>query len=89
MWNTVKNKNISPLEKYGLLLEFDQVFGLSLDLLPTQHRIPNEIRLLAEQRQEAKDKKDYVTADNIRKQIENKGYLIEDQERLYHIKQKN
>jgi len=89
LWNTVKNKNISPLEKYGLLLEFDQVFGLSLDLLPTQHRIPNEIRLLAEQRQEAKDKKDYVTADNIRKQIENKGYLIEDQERLYHIKQKN
>jgi len=89
LWNMIKDKNLSPVEKYSLLLDFDQVLGLKLDLLPTQHTIPHEIRLLANQRQEAKDKKDYVTADNIRKQIENKGYLIEDQESGYQLKLKN
>lgn len=89
LWNTVKSKDLLPVEKYKLALDFDHVFGLKLDLLPTQHLIPKEIMLLANQRQEAKDKKDFITADNIRKEIENKGYLIEDQVNGYQIKLKN
>jgi cysteinyl-tRNA synthetase len=68
---------------YKLALDFDAVFGLSLDKTaqPEQNgeeNIPEEIMALVEARAAAKKAKDYKTADQIRDQIIKAGYLLSD-----------
>lgn len=68
---------------YKLALDFDAIFGLSLDKTaqPEQNgeeNIPEEIMALVEARAAAKKAKDYKTADQIRDQIIKAGYLLSD-----------
>lgn len=76
MWEMLKS-NLSPKEKLNLLYDFDQVFGLKLAEV-TEQKIPEEIIKLAEERQIARKNKDFTKSDKIRKQINEKGYMIED-----------
>lgn len=77
VWELVKDDNISKGEKYATLLSFDKVLGLKLSEIK-QVETPIEIEELLLKRQEAKDVKDFSTADEIRKQIESLGYEILD-----------
>ncbi len=86
-WEMIDNKNIPEAEKYSLLLKFDQIFGLKLSEI-TLDVIPNEIIQLAEARQKARKEKNYQKADQLRRKIESRGYLIEDTEIGYKIKSK-
>ncbi len=76
MWEMLKS-NLSPQEKLDLLFDFDKVFGLKLNEL-TEHIIPTEIMNLANQRLILREKKNFVKADILRKEIEKKGYILED-----------
>lgn len=76
-WDMLKS-NIPSQDKLDFLFEFDQVFGLKLSNIPSPPNIPNEITKLAQDREEARKKGDFKTADDLRKKIEEKGYLIED-----------
>jgi cysteinyl-tRNA synthetase len=49
-----------------------------LNLLEKTTGIPEEIKRLAKKRQEARQAKDFTLADLIRKEVEDKGYLIKD-----------
>jgi cysteinyl-tRNA synthetase len=79
MWETVKDKNLPNAEKKNLLLEFDKIFGLGLSEIK-QLKIPDNIKELAQQREQARQEKNWQEADKIRKEIEVLGYEIKDTE---------
>lgn len=83
MWEMLKS-NISSNDKLDLVLEFDQIFGLKL-AETKQDKIPEEIINLAEQREKARKQKNFIEADRLRKEVENKGYIIEDKSDKYTI----
>ncbi|MCX6811286.1 MAG: cysteine--tRNA ligase [Candidatus Berkelbacteria bacterium] len=62
-----------------IYLMADKVLAINLtELVSLKKEIPLEILKLAEERQKAKDSKDFKLADKIRKEIEDKGFKIED-----------
>ncbi|OGG30300.1 cysteine--tRNA ligase [Candidatus Gottesmanbacteria bacterium RIFCSPLOWO2_01_FULL_46_9] len=78
VWNVAKHK-LDPREKYKLLMEFDRVLGLDLDRESLTPEAPSEdIQELVKRREALRQKKMFGEADELRKQIEEKGYEIED-----------
>ncbi len=74
VWEVVKS-NIPAPDKYDLLIDFDEVLGLKLNII---EEIPQEIRKLAEKRQKLREEKKFAESDQIRKILEKKGYTLED-----------
>ena len=91
LWTMLKEM---PKSKYvfDAALKMDTVLGLSLDTAEaeqeTAEEIPAEIVELAAKRAEAKTQRDYKTADELRQQIEERGYMIADKKDGYEIKKK-
>jgi len=77
MWNLIGDKRISDQEKYELLLDFDRIFGLSLEKVK-KLRIPKEIKKLVEIRENYRKMGDFKKADEIRMKIKEMGYWVED-----------
>ena len=77
MWQMIKDKKISPQEKYKLLKDFDRVFSLDLRKIKSE-KIPQEIKKLAEQREKFRRQKNWQKSDEIRAKIKKMGYQIED-----------
>lgn len=86
MWEMLKS-NIPSTDKLDLLFEFDTVLGLKLNEV-TDVKIPDDIIALAEKREQARAAKDFAGSDSLRKQIEDKGFNIEDEQNGYRIKLK-
>lgn len=62
-----------------MYLSFNQVFGiLDLDTFEEEADIPAEIIVLAQERQEAKDAKNFAQADEIRTKLARLGYVVRD-----------
>lgn len=81
LWEVLKDKSLLPEEKIFLSQNFDTVIGLKLsDIIKSTSpkEIPEEILMLAEQRKEAKRRKDFTKADRIRELIKEKGFEILD-----------
>ncbi len=79
-WEVIKS-NIPSQDKYDLLLDFDEVLGLELRQETggkRQGEIPEEIQNLSKQRDALRREKKFVEADELRKAIEAKGYVVED-----------
>lgn len=73
----------SPSKDYfKLALEFDKVFGLSLDKCkapePEKIDVPEEVQQLVDERAAAKKEKDWAKADEIRAKITELGYAVKD-----------
>lgn len=78
LWEMVKS-NIPSGDKYDLAISFDEVLGLKLQENPkTKIQIPNEIKELLKQRDEMRKQGRFDEADEIRKQIEKKGFDVKD-----------
>jgi cysteinyl-tRNA synthetase len=87
MWGLVKSGrgDIGPT-----LLEMDKVLGLGLDqYIGKKIEIPLEIKLLADQRLEVRKNKDWAKSDEIRDQIAEKGWTIEDKKDGYELTPRN
>lgn len=82
-WQMIKSK-ISAPTKYQLLLEFNKIFGLDFSQ-SKKIKIPPNIVKLAEKREFFRKVKRFDRADEIRKQIEKKGYLVKDDRQGYHL----
>ncbi len=78
IWQIVKNGQITDYEKYLILVECDKVLGFNLGKIATKATIPSEIEEFVAQRESARKSKDWAKADTIRREIELKGYLVED-----------
>ena len=77
-WELIKS-SLPISTKKATLLNFDKEFGLCLDeWYPREQIIPNEIKILVEERQKSRTEKRFEEADELRNQIVNAGYIIED-----------
>jgi cysteinyl-tRNA synthetase len=89
-WQVVKDKQLLPGEKHQLLLGFDEVLGLGLHQLAektTNNRgnsqilledLPQTVQDLIKQRAAARDRQDFSLADQLREQLMEKGYSVND-----------
>ena len=81
MWKMVQDGSVSDDDKLALLLKMDNVLSLSLDKVPAkkEEKVGGEEEWkLVEERSMAKKNKDYARADQIRKELEERGYLVKD-----------
>lgn len=67
-----KSKKVSQLLK-----DFDRVLGLKIDEYKKQD-VPDEIKELLKQREEARKNKDWSESDKLRDIIKEKGYIVKD-----------
>lgn len=86
MWEVV-NSNVPGGDKYELLLEFDTVFGLGFSnaaLVQEQAKpvevsdLPQEVQALIQQREQAREQKNWDESDRLRDEIAKQGYKILD-----------
>jgi cysteinyl-tRNA synthetase len=78
VWEVVKAK-INPEEKHALLLDFDRVLGLNLDMVEkSDDTVPAEVSILVDKRESFRKEKKFREADEERKKIEEMGYVLED-----------
>ncbi|MBL7156506.1 MAG: cysteine--tRNA ligase [Candidatus Pacebacteria bacterium] len=87
MWALIKDEKVNAKEKYNLLLNFDKIFGLDLDKVKAI-KIPEKIRKLIEKREKYRKDGDFKKSDEIRKEIEKLGFIIEDTEKGPQLQQK-
>lgn len=81
VWELVKSKE-KPKDKRATLLDMDKVLGLGLDKLKPIPIVNNKkLSSLLQQRDKARENKDWEKADNLRSQIEELGYEIVDGKR--------
>jgi len=90
-WEVAKS-NIPGQDKYDLLLDFDEVLGLGLakeskvsakggsayGRKSQKSKVSKEIKLLMEKREVLRKEQKFDKADEVRKTIEEKGYVVED-----------
>lgn len=80
VWDMLKDLKLGSSAKLVLIEKFDEVFGLGLkDIEAVVEDIPSEISVLAEQRKQARQKKDFALSDKLRDAIKQKGYIIADE----------
>lgn len=86
MWELLKDKSLQPGKKLSTIYDFDKVLGLELDnLSETITDIPDEVKILAEERLKAKKNKDFALADKLRDDIKVMGYEVMDTKDGYEI----
>jgi len=79
MWEMVRDNSLSPWQRHFILQEMDKVFGLGL-FERKQEKIHTEIQKLVDEREKARENKNFARADEMREQIEKMGYVVEDME---------
>lgn len=78
MWEIIKS-DLSENEKLNLIFNFDKVFGLGLESVKKEEIIiPDEVKELIDEREDARKKKDWVKSDELRKKIFKMGFVVED-----------
>ena len=58
-------------------MDFDKVFGLDLDK-EVEVEISRDVEKLVAEREKARKKKDWKTADELRKKVNKEGYILDD-----------
>ncbi|MDD5152761.1 MAG: cysteine--tRNA ligase [Candidatus Pacebacteria bacterium] len=77
VWEVAKDQELLPADKTATLLDFDRVLGLGL-VPRAKETIPAEIKELATKREDARLTKNWALSDQIRAEIEAKGWNIKD-----------
>ena len=78
VWEMVKS-DIPSSEKSATLLEMDKILSLGFnEYIGKKVEVPEEVKKLIEQRENARIKKDFKKSDELRKEIKKLGYEIED-----------
>jgi cysteinyl-tRNA synthetase len=90
-WDLVRS-DLTDAKKKATLQMFDSVLGLNLATWqPKEETIPEDISRLIDQRQKARENKNWTEADEIREQLTAAGYHVKDTPdgpQVKHIKQK-
>ncbi|OHA12953.1 MAG: cysteine--tRNA ligase [Candidatus Tagabacteria bacterium RIFCSPLOWO2_01_FULL_39_11] len=87
MWGIVKDEKIDNNDKKLLILEFDKVFGLDLGKIKPI-KIPKEVKNLVKEREKLRGEKKWREADEIRQEIQKKGWIMEDMDAGYVLRRK-
>lgn len=80
LWDVFKDENISNADKKATVLDFDKVFGLGFENLKeaSEISIPEEVKKLVKEREQARGNKDFKKSDELRKEINSLGYELKD-----------
>ncbi|HLP86482.1 MAG TPA: cysteine--tRNA ligase [Candidatus Paceibacterota bacterium] len=87
VWELLKDSSLRDADKKATLLDFDKVLGLNLDKVK-EEIIPDEIKKLAEEREQARQAKDWVKSDELRNKINSLGYEVKDTENGFKVSKK-
>ena len=85
LWQLVKDEDMLLADKKATLLDFDKVLGLGMDTW-TRDEIPDEVLVLARERNTARLSKDWTKSDTLRDQITKLGYEILDKGEDFEIR---
>ncbi|KKU81015.1 MAG: Cysteine-tRNA ligase [Candidatus Gottesmanbacteria bacterium GW2011_GWA1_47_8] len=77
VWEVVKS-NIPSLDKHDVLMDFDEVLGLDLRREIKQKIVPEYIKERMMKRERLRRETKFAEADQIRREIEEAGYVVED-----------
>ena len=77
MWQMLKDENLGSKEKLELAYDFDKVFGLGLHELK-EEKTPTEVKKLVDEREKARQAKDFKKSDKLRENIKNLGWEVQD-----------
>ncbi len=77
LWELIHDERLSQAAKASSISYFDRVFGLGL-LTTTSFEIPDSVKKLVAERDEAREKRDFATSDSLRDKINSFGYTVED-----------
>lgn len=93
LWEVVKDQKLDDREKLTLLLDFDEVLSVGIaNIVHAKDRakelgfVPEEVQQLVKQRQQAREKKNWQKADQLRDEIESMGYNVVDGENQCEVK---
>jgi len=83
LWDLIKDDSVSDADKKATILDFDKVLGLDFANAEkkeneTNINIPEEVKKLVHEREEARLKKDFKNSDEIRDKINTLGYEVKD-----------
>lgn len=78
MWNMLKDDELANERKIILAELFDNVLGLGIKEMGIKDEIPEDIKVLAHNRHEAKLAKNWALSDELRNKINSAGYTIDD-----------
>lgn len=93
LWEVAKS-NVPGKDKYDLLIEFDAILGLELATataavhLDASTTIPSGVQMLIDQRQAARDAKNFAESDMLRDEIAKLGWIVEDSASGQSVKKK-
>ncbi len=75
----ILKSDLSAADKLATVFDFDQVWGLNLSsACQTADELPAEIKEIISRRLEAKENKDFALSDSLRKELEDRGYKVQD-----------
>lgn len=77
LWSLIKDSSVSDSEKLRVIVAMDQILGLKLNEVKA-FEIPVEISQMVQERDRAKQEKNYKQADQLRATIEKSGYRLKD-----------
>ncbi len=79
VWKVIRDENLKDYERIVLVENFDKVLGLNLaNTEEILSDIPKEVEELVNKREEYRKNKDWQKSDEMRKEIEEKGYKVSD-----------
>lgn len=87
LWEVMNDKLLSPANQKATALKFDEVLGLDLAKVK-KLEVPEEVKKLLAEREEARQSKDFARADQLRAQIDSLGYSLDDTPSGPKLKQK-
>ena len=69
---------LSPEVKLATVFDFDRVLGLDLEKSAAHQALPDDIQALVDARQRAREEKKWDLSDQLRDEIQSKGYVVQD-----------
>lgn len=85
LWAMLRDERLSGEMRAMLACDFDRVLGLGLSTVG-EEEIPDDIKALAAERHQARQRKDWAASDRLRDEARARGYLIEDTADGYRIR---
>ena len=86
-WEMVRS-DLIPQAKRTLILEFDKIFGLDLDRVPGPFEVPDTVAATIDRRVALRNQADFAAADDLRTQVSDSGFLVEDTDQTTRIRPK-
>lgn len=82
IWELLKDEEVSNRDKLLLIFDFDSVLGLGIETVLTtvtdEETLPKEVQQLVDEREAARQRKDWAKADELRDQLAKMGYKVTD-----------